>query len=107
MFGERVAWGVECDDPAAAIQAAAILPGRHRSMMGPIMGIAWAMPPASAERKKPPDACASGGSGDVRTSRDRALGQGSVPNLLVVFYPGPKAVQELVQFPAEHMEALG
>ena len=56
MFRERVAWGVECDDPAAAIQAAVILPGRHGSMMGPIMGIAWAMPPASAERKKPPDA---------------------------------------------------
>ena len=56
MFRERVAWGVECDDPATTIQAAMILPGRHGSMMGSmmgsmtgsIMGIAWAMPPASA-----------------------------------------------------------
>jgi hypothetical protein len=52
MFGERLASGVECDDPSATIEAAVILPGRH----GPMMGIAWAMPPASAERKKPPDA---------------------------------------------------
>jgi hypothetical protein len=52
MFGERLAWGVECDDPAATIEAAVILPGRH----GSIMGIAWAMPPTSVERKKPLDA---------------------------------------------------